>query len=247
MGPCVLALNRRRLTAIHPLVEGLFAQRANGARTAVHWDRDSSLEFANSRSEFRVLGTNPRKVSGKPSTAAGRHLLAIRQPTPFFSALDPEAPQPALAFVACTISVIGHVLFQEDFVGSVDSPGVCDSLFDCFAFGLLNGLRAGGGLGDLLPQRAGGRSLRILFDFFFFLIIVVIILNIVFGIIIDTFAQLRDQKHGVEEDTRKYCLICGHDANVFDRGVEGGFAGHVKVCSGGVASPNFVTWYENVC
>ena len=58
---------------------------------------------------------------------------------------------------------------------------------------------------------------------------VVIILNIVFGIIIDTFAQLRDQKHSIEEDTRKCCLICGQDATIFDRCVEGGFARHVKV------------------
>ena len=40
--------------------------------------------------------------------------------------------------------------------------------------------------------------------------------------------QLRDQKNHVEEDTRKYCLICGQEANLFDRVVEGGFAGHVK-------------------
>ena len=70
-------------------------------------------------------------------------------------------------------------------------------------------------------------SFRALFDFAFFLIIVVIILNIVFGIIIDTFAQLRDQKHSIEEDTRKYCLICGQAANLFDRSVEGGFSQHV--------------------
>ena len=105
--------------------------------------------------------------------------------------------------------IIGYVFFEEDFVGSANSPGVCDSLLECFAFGLLDGLRAGGGLGDLLPRRAGGGSFRILFDFAFFLIIVVIILNIVFGIIIDTFAQLRDQKHSIEEDTNKYCMICG--------------------------------------
>ena len=65
---------------------------------------------------------------------------------------------------------------------------MCGSLLQCFAFGLLSGVRAGGGLGDLLPQRAN--SVRILFDFAFYLVIVVIILNIVFGIIIDTFAQV---------------------------------------------------------
>ena len=49
--------------------------------------------------------------------------------------------------------IFGYVFFTEDFVGSPDTPGVCSSLLECFQFGLLNGLRAGGGLGDLLPHR----------------------------------------------------------------------------------------------
>ena len=66
--------------------------------------------------------------------------------------------------------IFGYVFFPQDFVGSGSSAGVCGTLLDCFAFGLFNGLRAGGGLGDLLPQRVS--SFRLLFDFAFFLIIV---------------------------------------------------------------------------
>ena len=111
--------------------------------------------------------------------------------------------------------------FQDDFVGG---EGVCSSLLDCFAFGLLNGLRAGGGLGDLLPGNRG----RAVFDFAFFLVIVVIILNIVFGIIIDTFAELRDEKQFIEKDNKKSCLICGQSANLLDRYIPGGFSVHVR-------------------
>ena len=56
--------------------------------------------------------------------------------------------------------VIGYVFFREDFVGAAAGEGVCSTLLECFAFGVLNGLRAGGGLGDLLPQRV--HSFRIL-------------------------------------------------------------------------------------
>ena len=35
---------------------------------------------------------------------------------------------------------------------------------------------------------------RAVFDFLFFLIIIIIIMNIVFGIIIDTFSDLRSQR-----------------------------------------------------
>lgn len=37
-------------------------------------------------------------------------------------------------------------------------------------------------------------------DFAFFLIVPIILLNIVFGIILDTFAQLRTEREKVEED-----------------------------------------------
>ena len=40
-------------------------------------------------------------------------------------------------------------------------------------------------------QRAG---LRVLFDVSFFIIVTTIALSIVFGIIVDTFAELRDEK-----------------------------------------------------
>ena len=57
-----------------------------------------------------------------------------------------------------------------------------------------------------MPQVRGP---RVLYDFMFFLLIIVIILNIVFGIIIDTFAQIRDHKHSIEEDSIRTCMICG--------------------------------------
>ena len=44
----------------------------------------------------------------------------------------------------------------------------------------------------------------------------------------DTFAELRDAKHKVEEDTCSRCFICGLDAYTFDRYVDGGFSKHTK-------------------
>ena len=120
--------------------------------------------------------------------------------------------------------VIGYVFHHQDFVGSPSEEGICDTLAHCFAVGLFSGLRAGGGLGDLLPHRTTGW--RLMFDFAFYLLAVLVILNIVYGIIIDTFAQLREEHNAVEQDNRSFCLICGQEAAVFDRQVEGGFAQH---------------------
>lgn len=58
-------------------------------------------------------------------------------------------------------------------------------------------IRNGGGIGDVLGDVAPGDSTyigRFFFDLTFFLIIIILGLNIVFGIILDTFGQLRDQK-----------------------------------------------------
>jgi hypothetical protein len=43
----------------------------------------------------------------------------------------------------------------------------------------------------------------------FFIVIVVILLSIVFGIIIDTFAELREEYHHLEHDKLNKCFICG--------------------------------------
>lgn len=53
----------------------------------------------------------------------------------------------------------------------------------------------GGGIGDglgMAPYSDDKYSYRILFDLLFFVLVIIILLNIVFGIIIDTFAELRD-------------------------------------------------------
>lgn len=46
----------------------------------------------------------------------------------------------------------------------------------------------------LVPQQFETSGLRILFDISFFIIITTIGLNIVFGIIVDTFSELRDER-----------------------------------------------------
>lgn len=62
------------------------------------------------------------------------------------------------------------------------------------------GLRAGGGVADTLTSPKmytdkGFYAQRVLFDVSFYIIINIICLNIIFGTIIDTFAELRDTKN----------------------------------------------------
>ena len=76
---------------------------------------------------------------------------------------------------------------------------VCNDPLTCFTFILNFGLRQGGGVGDAFYNpnpitNSGKYFARFAYDLSFFIIIIIIWLNIIFGIIIDTFAELRDVK-----------------------------------------------------
>jgi hypothetical protein len=104
----------------------------------------------------------------------------------------------------------------------------CKNLWGCFKFVMCYGVRAGGGVGEFLKLTIGPRWL---IDAMFFVILVVMLLNIIFGIIIDTFSSLRAEKNERMEDTVGVCFICGINDQVFDRASDepDGFKTHIKL------------------
>ena len=82
-----------------------------------------------------------------------------------------------------------------------------------FSFPVFNqGLRNGGGIGDVLRSPSIEEPwyiIRVLYDMLFFFIVIVIVLNLIFGVIIDTFADLRAEKQQKEEILKNSCFICG--------------------------------------
>lgn len=74
------------------------------------------------------------------------------------------------------------------------------------------GLRNGGGIGDVLRPPSKQEPLffaRVIYDLLFFFIVIIIVLNLIFGVIIDTFADLRSEKQQKEETLKNSCFICG--------------------------------------
>merc|ERR1712020_824958 len=57
---------------------------------------------------------------------------------------------------------------------------------------------------------------RILYDMLFFFLVIIIVLNLIFGVIIDTFADLRAEKQEKEETLKNSCFICGLERKAFD-------------------------------
>ncbi|GFR73259.1 inositol 1,4,5-trisphosphate receptor type 1 [Elysia marginata] len=66
-----------------------------------------------------------------------------------------------------------------------------------------------------------------IFDLIFFILITTIGLNIIFGIIVDTFSELRDSKWQIDNDMKTTCFICSRESYDFERQA-GGFEKHVK-------------------
>lgn len=109
-----------------------------------------------------------------------------------------------LSLIAVYIfSMWGYVFLSQFYVGfgdleyKADYYTYWDSLLDCVVSTLDKGIRMGGGIGDSLgkvPLEEDKYTHRIIFDLLFFIIVIIILLNIVFGIIIDTFAELRNER-----------------------------------------------------
>lgn len=88
----------------------------------------------------------------------------------------------------------------------------CQTLYSCFLYTVNNGMRAGGGMGDnmnIIGFKDEDFYTRFTFDIAFYLIINIIFLNIVFGIIVDTFSSMRDEADVRVQDARDNCFVCG--------------------------------------
>lgn len=95
----------------------------------------------------------------------------------------------------------------------------CDSMIMCIITTLNQGLRNGGGIGDVLRSPSASEPkfiFRVIYDLIFYFILIVITLNLIFGVIIDTFADLRSEKQQKDEILKNTCFICGLDRGSFD-------------------------------
>ncbi|KAF3428798.1 hypothetical protein E2986_14032 [Frieseomelitta varia] len=148
-------------------------------------------------------------------------------------------------------SIIGFMFFKDDFLVTVDEEimlnekdseaevinvggelkeRACDSLVMCIVTTLNQGLRNGGGIGDILRAPSSTEPLfvaRVVYDLLFFFIVIIIVLNLIFGVIIDTFADLRSEKQQKELILKNTCFICGLNRSSFDNKTVS-FEEHVK-------------------
>ena len=109
-------------------------------------------------------------------------------------------------------------MFQLNVYDATGAPVIenqCTTMLQCFIVVVDQGLILGGGVGDFLAVQSFEDvnsyryGIRWFYDLLFFMIVKMAFLNIIFGIIIDTFADLRDKRNTMEEDMKNVCYICG--------------------------------------
>jgi len=135
--------------------------------------------------------------------------------------------------VVYMFSMVSIVGFNQYFPGDTKneegevvevSSMYCDSLWECFFSIVHMATRAGGGLGDTLDSVSNSDNLyypRILLDLLFFAIVILIVQNIIFGIIVDTFGELRDKREELLEELNTQCYVCGVSRKVLERSGKG--------------------------
>lgn len=118
-------------------------------------------------------------------------------------------------------SSISFFIFSSEYYNDSTNENVCDSLLHCFLYLFNYGLRSGS-LGLPLKQISQDKYWsEFLFDWIFYFSLILILLNIINGIIVDTFQALREQNNEKEYVKNNVCYICSIDRSKFEmKGVD---------------------------
>lgn len=147
-----------------------------------------------------------------------------------------------LTVLLCTVIIYIYALFGYYYL--IDSfwnssfgeagENQCTTVFHCFLTVFSLGPRSSGSVGDMMvresykPENRVKWYVRFFYDVSVFVIVNITGLNIIFGIIIDTFAALRDKRTKMVLNMTTVCFICSLDKMTYDKTSEG-FEHHVTV------------------
>ena len=129
-------------------------------------------------------------------------------------------PRKAILFTLFLFIVLMYVftLIAYYWLYASYNPNFCYSTFECLLTTIDRSFKTDGGLGgfmgrstDTYPNDTGFFFFRFFYDNVQYILIMIIMLNIVSGIIIDTFGTLREELKKFNHDLINNCFICGYD------------------------------------
>lgn len=97
--------------------------------------------------------------------------------------------------------------------GDTRTESFCSSIVQCWMFNMDYGVRPQFGGGDVLGKLSFKNDatfyvIRWIYDTLFYIFIVLILRNLFFSIIVEAFAELRNQNYQRENDQKNICFIC---------------------------------------
>ena len=109
--------------------------------------------------------------------------------------------------------VTENIYFKDNF---------CKTLVFASLSALDNGLRARGGFGDSAIRisfliNKNHYLIRLLLDTLFFLLIIILMIDMVFGIIIKSFDEIRHRNQKYQSDKINYCFICHSNKQLLEK------------------------------
>ena len=142
--------------------------------------------------------------------------------------------------VLYAFSSIAFVYFSEAYANSMPNQRACRTVFECFLLTFDKGMKFDGAIGNYLKmnnediltteERVPVDIGRFVYENLLLIFAFIIILNIVTGIIIDTFGSLREEYNAYIEDSETFCFICGYSVEEIEKEAGEGenFEYHVK-------------------
>ncbi|KAF0701081.1 Aste57867_8378 [Aphanomyces stellatus] len=141
------------------------------------------------------------------------------------------------AIVIYLFSLVGFFRYQ-DLMKDTSGDFECSSMMQCYFTYMHYGLLSGGGIGDYMSNALShplDYSLieqfheRLVFDLAFYIFILVLLVNLIMGIIIDSFTSLRESSERKLEIEQNTCLVCNDTKDDIEyRGVVKGLTNNFK-------------------
>lgn len=108
---------------------------------------------------------------------------------------------------------VGFSFFPQDYWPELlIQENACTSMVQCFLYILTWGTRAPGSIGDQMRRPSFASKthyfVRLVYDLSMFFGINLIMLNLFFGIIIDKFSEMRQEKKNIDKDMKNVCTVC---------------------------------------
>ena len=121
-----------------------------------------------------------------------------------------------LVFIVHFYTNIGFFFLNDNFAADIENDipdNYCLCMSFCFLTNFDAGIRARGGAADQMVRISFERNTalyvyRLFYDITYFLICIIIMIDLIFGIILGTFSEKREEERKHDNDKINHCFIC---------------------------------------